>query len=243
VNAYVRPRRTFSVVEGDREVPGPADTVNTRIPVDTERLKLLPGTRLATVLLSRRRLTTIFLPRLGSLETIRRPVDRAAAVPIETAYMRARIRTNLHVETYFDFMAHVTLGTGFGQCGVDRRHLTKCLRLTSVSKSFPAEITKGFPASRRAHRLTVSVMLLLSESSAWSLGMYGFVLILLLLAVPACSRLIPVPDKKPKIPSLGCHRAPPICICSFCSFCAFTMYRRRASSVYSAILLRLKSYG
>jgi hypothetical protein len=55
--------------------------------------------------------------------------------------------------------------------------------------------------------------------------------------------LIPVPDKKPKIPSQGCHRAPPICICSFCSFCAFTMYRRRASSVYSAILLRLKSYG
>jgi hypothetical protein len=52
-----------------------------------------------------RRLTTKFLPRFGSLETIRRPTDRAAAVPIETAYMRARIRTSLHVEMYFDFMA------------------------------------------------------------------------------------------------------------------------------------------
>jgi hypothetical protein len=50
VNVYVRPRRTFTVVEVDREEPGPADTANTRIPVDTERLKLLPATRLATVL-------------------------------------------------------------------------------------------------------------------------------------------------------------------------------------------------
>jgi len=105
VNTYVRLRRTFSTVDDDREVFGHADTVSVRRPVHTERLKLLPGTRLATVLPSRRRLTTIFLPRFGSLETIRRPTDRAAAVPIETAYMRARIRTSLHVEMYFDFMA------------------------------------------------------------------------------------------------------------------------------------------
>jgi len=105
VNVYVRPRRTFTVVDVDREEPARTDTANLRIPVDTERLKLLPATRLATVRPSSRRLTTIFLPRLGSLETIRRPVDRASAVPIETAYMRARIRTNLHAEMYFDFIA------------------------------------------------------------------------------------------------------------------------------------------
>ena len=50
VNVYVRPRRTFTVVEEDREEPGRIDTANLRIPVDTERLKLLPATRLATVL-------------------------------------------------------------------------------------------------------------------------------------------------------------------------------------------------
>lgn len=113
MNAYVRPRRTFSVVEEDREALSPADTVNTRIPVDTERLKRLPSTRLAIVLPSRRRLTTIFLPRLGSLETIRRPVDRASAVPIETAYMRARIGTTLHVEMYFEFIISSYARNGF----------------------------------------------------------------------------------------------------------------------------------
>ena len=113
MNVYVRPRRTFSVVEEDREALGPADTDNTRIPVDTERLKRLPGTRLATVLPSSRRLTTIFLPRFGSLETIKRPVDRASAVPIETAYLRPRIRTSLHVEMYFDFLGYITLWTHF----------------------------------------------------------------------------------------------------------------------------------
>ena len=113
MNVYVRPRRTFTVVEEDREEPGPADTANTRIPVPTERLKLLPCTRLATVLPSSRRLTTIFLPRLGSLETIRRPVDRASAVPIETAYMTARIRTIMQVEMYFDFMASRYARNGF----------------------------------------------------------------------------------------------------------------------------------
>jgi hypothetical protein len=113
VNVYVRPRRTFTVVDVDREEPGPADTANTRIPVDTERLKLLPATRLATVLPSSRRLTTIFLPRLGSLETIRRPVDRASAVPIETAYMIARIRTIMPVEMYFDFMVSSYARNGF----------------------------------------------------------------------------------------------------------------------------------
>jgi len=113
VNTYTRPRRTFSTVDDDREVLGQADTVSTRRPVQTERLKLLPGTILPAVLPSSRRLTTKFLPRLGSLETIRRPVDRAAAVPIETAYMRARIRMILHVEMYFDFMASSYARNGF----------------------------------------------------------------------------------------------------------------------------------
>ena len=49
----------------------------------------------------------------GSVETIRRPVDPALADPIETAYMRARIRTNLHVEMYSDFILYITLGTRF----------------------------------------------------------------------------------------------------------------------------------
>ena len=113
LNTYVRPRRTFSTVELDREVFGQADTVNTRRPVHRERSKRRPHPRLAPVLPSIRRLITKFLPRFGSLETIRRPVDRAAAVPIETAYMRARIRTKLHVEMYFDFIFYIALGTGF----------------------------------------------------------------------------------------------------------------------------------
>src|SRR5215471_144112 len=105
VNLYVRPRRTFSTVELDLEGPlGQADTDNTRRPVHTERLNWLPRPILATDLPSIRRLTTEFLPRFGSAETIRRPVDRASAVPIETAHVRARIRTNIHVEKYFDFI-------------------------------------------------------------------------------------------------------------------------------------------
>jgi hypothetical protein len=102
VNVYVRPPCTSSTVDENREPP--ADTANTRRPVNTERLKLLPGTILPTVLPSIRRVTTKFLPRFGSLETIRRPVDRAAAVPIETAYMKTRTRRILHVEMYFDSM-------------------------------------------------------------------------------------------------------------------------------------------
>ena len=118
MNAYVRPRRTFNTVESDRDGLGQADTVNTRRPVHRERLKRLPHRRLATVLPSIRRLTTEFLPRFGSVETIRRPVDRAAAVPIETAYIRARIRTNLHVEMYLDFILHIiSLGTRFWTSG------------------------------------------------------------------------------------------------------------------------------
>ena len=113
VNTYARPRRTFSTVDDDREPLGQADTVNTRRPVQTERLKLLPGAILAAVLPSSRRLTTKFLPRFGSLETIRRPVDRVSAVPIETAYIRARIRRILHVEMYFDFMASSYGRNGF----------------------------------------------------------------------------------------------------------------------------------
>ena len=113
MNTYVRPRRTFSTVELDGEALGQGDTVKMRRPVQTERLKRLPGTILPAVLPSSRRLTTKFLPRFGSLETIRRPVDRAAAVPIDRAYIRARIRTNLHVEKYFDFIFYITLGTGF----------------------------------------------------------------------------------------------------------------------------------
>src|SRR5262249_10355624 len=78
----------------------------------------LPCIRLAIVLPSSRRLTTIFLPRFGSLETTRRPVDRASAVLIETAYMRVRIRTILHVEMYFDFILHIiSVGTRFWTSG------------------------------------------------------------------------------------------------------------------------------
>jgi hypothetical protein len=97
---------------------GQADTDNTRRPVHTERLNWLPRPILATDLPSIRRLTTEFLPRFGSAETIRRPVDRASAVPIETAYVRARIRTNIHVETYFDFILPIiSLGTRFWTSG------------------------------------------------------------------------------------------------------------------------------
>src|SRR5262249_2404980 len=118
VNAYVRPRRTFSTVELEREELGQTDADNMRRPVHTERLKRAPGTRLATVPPSSRTLTTIFLPRLESLEMIRRPVDRASAVPIETAYMRARPRTILHVEMYFDFILHIiSLWAGFWTSG------------------------------------------------------------------------------------------------------------------------------
>ena len=118
MNLYVRPRRTSSSVELDREALGQADTDNTRRPVHTERLNWLPRPILATDLPSIRRLTTEFLPRFGSVETIRRPVDRAAAVPIETAYIRARIRTNLHVEMYLDFILHIiSLGTRFWTYG------------------------------------------------------------------------------------------------------------------------------
>src|SRR5215471_1831396 len=111
---YVRPPRTSSTVDENREPAVPADTDNTRRPVDTERLNWLPRPILATVLPSIRRVTTEVLPRFGSLETISRPVDRASAVPIETAYMRPRIRTILHMETYFDFILNiVSLGTRF----------------------------------------------------------------------------------------------------------------------------------
>src|SRR5215471_9061930 len=110
---YVRPPRTSSTVDENREPLDPADTANTRRPVNTERLNWLPGPILATVLPSIRRITTKFLPRFGSLETIRRPFDRAAAVPIETAYKKVRIRKNLHAEMYFDFMFYITLGLVF----------------------------------------------------------------------------------------------------------------------------------
>jgi len=118
VNLYVRPRRTFSTVDADREEPGQADAANTRRPVHIEWLKLVPRERLATVLPSSRRLTTIFPARLGSLETIRRPVDRASAVPMETAYIRVRIRTNLHMQACFDFILYIiSLGTRFWTSG------------------------------------------------------------------------------------------------------------------------------
>jgi len=119
VNLYVRPRRTFSTVELDREAPvGQADTDNTRRPVHTERLNWLPRPILATDLPSIRRSTTEVRPRFGSLETIRRPVDRASAIPIETAYMRVRIRTLLHVEMYFEFiLTIISLGTHFWTSG------------------------------------------------------------------------------------------------------------------------------
>jgi len=118
VNLYVRPRRTFSTVDEDREPLGQAEIDNTRRPVHTERLNWLPRPILATDLPSSRRLTTMFLPRLESLETIKRPVDRASAVPIETAYMTARVITIIHVEMYFDFILHViSIGTRFWTSG------------------------------------------------------------------------------------------------------------------------------
>jgi len=36
------------------------------------------------------------------------------AVPIETAQMKLKIRKNLPAEMYFDFMAYVNSGFGFG---------------------------------------------------------------------------------------------------------------------------------
>ena len=49
---------------------------------------------------------------------MRRPVGRASAVPIETAYMTARIITIMHVEMYFDFILHIiSLGTRFWTSG------------------------------------------------------------------------------------------------------------------------------
>src|SRR5215471_555297 len=115
---YVRPPRTSSTVDENREPLDPADTDNTRRPVNTERLNWLPRPIFATVLPSIRRITSKFLPRFGSLETIRRPVDRAAAVPIETAYIRPRIRTILHAEMYFDFILHIiSVGTRFWTSG------------------------------------------------------------------------------------------------------------------------------
>ena len=114
---YVRPPCTSSTVDENREPP--ADTANTRRPVNTERLKLLPGAILPTVLPSIRRVTTKFLPRFGSLETIRRPVDRAAAVPIETVYMKARTRTILHAEMYFDFMVTDSARARLWQTAID----------------------------------------------------------------------------------------------------------------------------
>jgi hypothetical protein len=104
VNVYVRPRCTSTTVDENRERAVAFDTANTRRPVNTERLNWLPRLILATVLPSIRRVTTEVLPRFGSAETIIRPVDPASAVPIETAYMRARTRTIIHMETYFDFM-------------------------------------------------------------------------------------------------------------------------------------------
>src|SRR5262249_51273207 len=117
VNMYVRPPCTSSTVDENREPP--ADTANTRRPVNTERLKLLPGTILPTALPSIRSVTTKFLPRFGSLETIRRPVDRAAAVPIETAYMKARTKRILHVEMYFDSMVTDSARARLWQTAID----------------------------------------------------------------------------------------------------------------------------
>jgi len=85
VNTYVRPGRTFTVVDVEREALGMADTDNTRRPVQTERSKRWPRTRLPAVLPSIRRLRTKFRPRSDPLQTMRRPRDWAAAVPIETA--------------------------------------------------------------------------------------------------------------------------------------------------------------
>jgi len=45
-----------------------------------------------------------FHPKFGDLETIKCPPGRAAAVPIETAEMIVKIRNNLQLELYFDFI-------------------------------------------------------------------------------------------------------------------------------------------
>ena len=152
MNRYVRPRRTFSTVELDPEAHPQADTDNTRRPVHTERLNWLPRPILATDLPSIRRLTTEFHPRFGSLETIRRPVDRASAVPIETAYIRPRIRTILHVEMYFDFMASNYAWNGFWPMW--RRSI-----FGAVGKRNDAEMITGVTRSgltRRSERINRS---------------------------------------------------------------------------------------
>jgi hypothetical protein len=50
-------------------------------------------------------LKATFHPKFGDLETIKYPPGRAAAVPIETAQMKLKIRKNLPADIYFDFMA------------------------------------------------------------------------------------------------------------------------------------------
>jgi hypothetical protein len=59
-------------------------------------------------------LKATFHPKFGDLETIKCPPGRAAAVPIETAQMKVKIRKNLPAELYFDFMAYVNPGFSFG---------------------------------------------------------------------------------------------------------------------------------
>src|SRR5215469_2006492 len=135
---YVRPPCTSSTVDENREPP--ADTANTRRPVNTERLKLLPGTILPTVLPSIRRVTTKFLPRFGSLETIRGPVDRAAAVPIETAYMNARTRRILRVEMYFDSMVTDSARARLWQTAIDGVNTILASRRFRFQEARPYEI-------------------------------------------------------------------------------------------------------
>src|SRR5215469_9635221 len=160
---YVRPPCTSSTVDENREPP--ADTANTRRPVNTERLKLLPGTILPTVLLSIRRVTTKFLPRFGSLETIRRPVDRAAAVPIETAYMKARTRRILHAEMYFDSMVTDSARARLWQTAIDGVNTIFASRRFQFQKRGQLFIRACFCCGHYEVKLTANSCFALSSST------------------------------------------------------------------------------
>jgi hypothetical protein len=47
----------------------------------------------------------MFHPKFGTLMTIKRPRDWAAAVPIEIAQTKTRIRRSVLAEVYLGFMA------------------------------------------------------------------------------------------------------------------------------------------
>ena len=77
------------------------------------------------------------MPRLGAPM----PTGPAAAVPIETAQMKVRIRKNLPAELYFDFMAYATpemsslASAAFVNVSSDRH------QVYAPAEDFPSQVT------------------------------------------------------------------------------------------------------